>query len=499
MRRERTDSEAAEQRVAFFVFAGAVVGGAIAWLFGFALAKPLWAADVDTIALPLPMRAVFGVGVGAMTTRWLVVGVPSIGYLAALWALRKGFSHAFTAAIAASALTCVALLPMRPLASPDVAHFAADVRTLWLHGRYPTIRANVPEKVDDPVARQVIGYKDAPSGYGPLAYGVGGVALPFAGDSLTGNVLGQKAVSGAFLVLMALGTGLAAKKLGQNQGLAAGAVGLNPLLLFVFPGDGHNDSIMVAFAVFALPFLVDSSWTKRGEGIALGALSVLTKFSLAVAAPVFLAGWFPRLRPFLAGLVAFAGVLITVLILTGHGPRVSTLGPATNISPITPANVLADWFGPGDHGRRVIVGLGYSLFAVVLGGIIAWHPLEKSQDVVAAVALALFLFVFAASAGTLPWYESWYLPFAILSGRRWLITATLVFSIGMFGPLLARHWSQDLARAWNVSHPVDLFVLALWGATIAAASSIWYIDRRSPNKPRTRQTARAERRRQART
>ena len=488
------------ERRSILVFTGAVAVMLIGWGLGFALREPLWNADPTTIARPPVMREVFGSGVSAMMNTGLIIGFISAGYLAALWALRRGFRYGFPAAIAWSALVCIALLPMRPLASPDVTHLAADVRTLWLHHRYPTNSSNAPGKVDDPVAQGVITYKNSPSGYGPIAYGIGGLPIPIVGDGLGANVAGQKFIAGLFLVIAAAATGLVARRLGMNAGLAAGFVGLNPLMLFEFAGDGHNDSIMVAFSVLALLYLLEREWPDRAIGLVIAAGAVLSKFSIVIAAPLVIASWWPRFRLPFAALCAVAGTGLTVLIMSGHGPGFSTLGPATAVSLTTPANVLSHWLDLGRHGRDVVVGLGYSLWAVALGAIIFRHRLDTPQNLIAAIALAVWLFVFLGSAGTLPWYQSWYLPFAALSGRRWLVVASMVFSIGGFAPILSLHWASDLAQQLNVSRPVDLVVMALWLATGIVALVLWILDsgRGRRTGPRTRQAVRAERRRQSR-
>src|SRR3970282_857235 len=133
------------------------------------------------------------------------------------------------------------------MTSPDAVHLAADVRTFWLHGKYPASWAGRPSQVDDPIVEQVVRFKERPSGYGPLAYAIGGAPLPFVGDDLRANIAGEKAVAGVFLFATAVLAGFVARRLGQNPALVTAAVGLNPLMLWQFPADGHNDSILAAF------------------------------------------------------------------------------------------------------------------------------------------------------------------------------------------------------------------------------------------------------------
>jgi alpha-1,6-mannosyltransferase len=483
------------------LFAGGAAALVLGWLIGFSLRVPLWDADAAIIARPIVMSRVFPGGISSMTNVALILALTSAGYLVCLWALRSGFRNSFPAVIAVSTLAVIVLLPMRPLASPDVTHLAADVRTFWLHRAYPAWSQNAPGKVDDPIARQVLVYTNGPSGYGPLAYGLGGLALPFVGNGLAANVAGQKAVAGLFLVLTAFFTGLVAKRLGKDPALPAAIVGLNPMMLFVFAGDGHDDSIMVAFAVAALLFVFEEGWRHRGIGAALAVGAVLSKFALVLSAPVVLAAWFPRWRRQAVVLVCGIGVLVLAVFALRYGPRIGTLGPATAFSLTVPQNVVGHWVDGGVGFRNWVVFLSFLAFLVLSAAILWAHPLEKLEDRIAAVATVMWVFVYACSPQMLPWYQFWYLPFAALSGRRWLVASSLVFSLGAFGPILALHWASFLSASFGWQHPVDPFVLLLWAATGATALGFWWSDR-SPMGTRrtatTRQTTRAMARRRAR-
>ena len=72
---------------------------------------------------------------------------------------------------------------------------------------------------------------------------------------------GAKVMAGLFLVLTALVVGLIAREIGVNPGFAAAFVGLNPLMLWQYPGDGHNDTIMMAFGMLAVLFVVRAGVT----------------------------------------------------------------------------------------------------------------------------------------------------------------------------------------------------------------------------------------------
>jgi len=457
-------------------FAGAVTVLCAVWLFAFSLRVPLWDASDAVIARPPAMNSVFTGGVSALVNTTLLLALATAAYLLALWALHRGFRRSFPAVIGASVIACAVLLPMRPLASPDVTHLAADVRTFWLHHAYPPKLANAPAFIDDPVAQKVQVYAKQPSGYGPLAYALGGIALPFTGNSLAPNVAGQKAVAAAFLVLTAVGAGLLAKQLGGNPGFAAGVVGLNPLMLYQFDGDGHNDSIMAAFGVFAMILLVRVRWKERAGGLALAAGAVLSKFALVFVGPVVLAAWFPRWRRWLAAVLLVAGLALVVMLLAGAGPKIGTRGPATTISLTTPWAVVSRWFSLGHDGQRTLVGVSYAMFVLLMALVVIYHPFKKPADMVAAAALVMWLFLFACSPGELPWYQIWYLPLAAATSKRWLLAAAIVFSCGGFLPTLALNWNNTIFRQMGVSNASDKAVIAVWAITGVVALSVWYSD-----------------------
>ncbi|MBI5947069.1 MAG: hypothetical protein HY875_02905 [Chloroflexi bacterium] len=483
----RRDSLLVPGRRAATVYAAGVAVISATWLFGFALRVPVWSADIrmfqrpfmSATAAPAGWVGSFDGGIQALVNCTLLVALASAAYIVCLLALRRGFAHSYAAAVAGTAIAALAILPMVPQVSPDATHLAADVRTLWLHGKYPTDRDAAPASIDDPVAQQVGNFKDSWSGYGPVAYAIGGAPLPFVGDNLRANVLGQKAVSGVFLVLLAAASGFAARRLGRDPGLVAGMVGLNPLMLFVFPGDGHNDTIMMAFAVAGLPFVLALPWRSRAGGLLAGLAGVLAKFAAALAAPFVAAAWFPKLRYLIAAACLLALVGFSVALMTRSLPRVTSLGPALAFTRMSIWSTLPDADpGRGDfETRRRLAAFAYTLFGVILAAVIARHRLKTPLDVVTAAGATIWVFVFALLPGYLPWYQVWYFPFAAISGRRWLVAASMAFSIGAFLPIFALQWAGDIQRVMQVSDPHHKAVWTVFVVVAGLAVATWYYDR----------------------
>lgn len=470
-----------DERTAMLVFGLCALVIAATWFFGFAMRARLSSVDIGIVRDPgLPL--VFTDHIDSLATSILLIATAGAGYLGCLWAVRRGFRYSLHAVIGAITLASVALIPMMPLTSPDAVHLASDVRALWLHGRYPTSEEGIPQRVaeetGDPVAAEVRDYASATSSYGPVSYIAGGLSLPFVGDGLRANLAGVKAVAGLFLVLTAFLAALAARQLGRDPAMVAALIGLNPLMLWEFPGNGHNDTIMAAFGVAAVLFIVREAWPQRALGAGLGAASVLAKFGLAPAAPLVAAYWFPRWRTIIAIAVLASGALLVIPLITEDLP-----GPI--VRQVAPAGVITRGFwretwdlaGNGETSQRVIMGAAYGL-TIAIAAYLTWrHPLKQPRDLVVATGILLFFFIFLGYAGYRPWYQIWYLPFAMLAGVRWLTIASILFSFGAFAITLAANWQGDIINELDISDPIGKASVMTWLIVGGAALLFWWMDR----------------------
>lgn len=459
------------------LFAGALLVLCATWFFGIATRVSI-NNDIDIVARAGIFRVLTG-GTSDLVDTFLLIALATVAYLICLWALRRGFRHGFAAAIGGTVLAGLSMMPAMPLTSPDAVHLAADVRTFWLHGKWPAEFSGTPAKIDDPVANEVRVFRDRPSGYGPLAYAIGGAPLPFVGDSFRANLVGQKVIAGIFLTLTAAAAGLIARRLGQNAGLVAGLIGLNPMMTWQFPGDGHNDSIMAFFGVVAIGLVIQPDWRRRGAGVASGIAAALCKYGLLLASPIVAAWWFPRWRNPLAALAALGGGAVLFLYIIDAGPvNNGTLGPAGAVARTTPWGVLRSITDAGSAGEDRMVIAGYVLFLVTLAVIMMWHPLETQVDLIRAVGLAMGLFLYLCAPGYLAWYLIWFLPFAAMSDSRWLMWGAAAFSITAFLPILALNWGASIRSSWSIENPVEWAVVVAWMATAAAAYAGWLTARR---------------------
>lgn len=472
-----------------FVAATAVF--AAVWLFGLTLRTGLWKVDVEWVRRSGISGMLRG-GASDMVSVALVLLVAISMYLLALLALRKEFPHRYAFALGGSIVMALAALPTAPLSSPDTTHFAADVRTLWLYGRWPGNFENVPNKVDDPVAKEVRTFAASPSGYGVVAYAVGGIPVPFVGDGLRANVFGQKVLSGTMLILTAVAAAAVAKRLGRNPALALAAIAMNPMFIWQFPGDGHNDAIMAALGTASLLFLVRKEWKHRGAGALIAFAAVMTKYSIVVVAPVVVAAWFPKYRRTLGALVAVGGIAALVLFLGVVRPGISTIGPLEGVTRNTPWSFLFNGLDLEGGPHHVAIAVCYSGAVLVIAAVILYHRLETEQDVIDAMALTLALFLFFFAPTLRQWYIIWAFPLVMLSSRKWLRDGAIAFSLCGFMPVIAANWNRTIDTQIGIPHPIGISVILVWVTTIAVGYIQW--TRFQPGRPASARSARPARR-----
>jgi hypothetical protein len=497
--------------VAFWVFIGAVAVIAITWWAGISLRVGLFGVDLDSVRASGIRRELPGT-MGQYLLMLFLTALMGGAYLVAAWAASKRFQAAFPIAIGGCILVTLAVLPQMPLVSPDTTHFAADVRTFWLNGNYPTTKAGVPNRQCDkptnnkeqpcppgeldPVAREVRVYRDKSSGYGPVTYIVGGLPIPFVGEGLRANVLGEKVLSGTLLIVIALLAGFIARALGRNPAVPVALIGLNPLMLLEFPGDGHNDTIMVTFAMLAfLAAVALPGW--RGRFATAGALlvSVLSKFAMLAPSPIIGAYWFPRWRVYLAAAFFVLATLFVIVFEVSDSFGTGNPGPLVGITDNTPYQIAIDIFDLKKDARRGLVIASYIVLFAITAAIMARHRLEEREDLIAAVALQMALFLFLCAPTLRHWYQLWAFPFIILSGRRWLTAGGIAFTFGALFQVWTRQWGDVIATKLNIDNAQDWAVVVMWIGALAAAIATWRLDKRPPKTLAVAGGQRAARRR----
>jgi hypothetical protein len=150
-----------------------------------------------------------------------------------------------------------------------------------------------------------------------------------------------------------------------------------------------------------------------------------------------------------------------------------TLGPAGAVVPTTPWGVLASIIDAEQSALDRMIVASYMTFLIGLAVIMMYHPLETPTHLVRAVALTMGFFLFVCSPGYLAWYLIWFVPFAALSGSRWMIAWMIAYSGSAFFPILALNWQISMRDSWNIRNPVEWAVVVAWLTTIAVVYGVW--------------------------
>jgi hypothetical protein len=331
-----------------------------------------------------------------------------------------------------------------------------------------------------------------------MTYAVGGAPLLIVGDSLRDNVLGQKVLSGTLLVVIAVLAGLVARRVGRDAGFVTAVIGMNPVFVLEFPNDGHNDTIMMTFAMLALLAIIFvDGWRGRVLGMASGLAAVASKFSLIIAAPVLLAWWMPREQwrvrvpgtgstvllwtpgwrkwLALAFFVGASGLIYFVIQQRGFGSGAA--GPLVNISDNTPYKIIQNTFEFERTGRRTMAMLAY-IGAFATTALIMWrHRLTTKDDLLAALGLQMALFIFCFSPNLRYWYILWAFPFIALSGRMWLVAPAVAFTFGALVQIFTRQWTHDFNAHYGISNIENWAVGFMWVATVLVAIAAWRMQK----------------------
>jgi len=407
---------------------------------------------------------------------------------AALVARRVAGRRACWLVLGGTVVLAATLLPTNPAGAQDVYHNIADARTLWLYGDNPAV---TPPNVhsDDPLYGFIPDWTDTPSSYGPLWYVISGAPIPFAGDDLWANILGQKLVTTAFLVITTAMAMLIVGRLQPGAAPLAGVlVGWNPLLLFETAVSAHNDIVMVAFALGALYAAVRRWWWAVFPMLAL---AVAVKYVMVVIAPIVFC-WMllrrdvPRTQLALSVLLgALTGAAIYAPFLAdgalldtlrGEGSRyLSSTGSAL-------ASVLIQRLemDPEDATRamRVILVGVFAVGYLALLARIRRHPSYRFLAVTSAAAV--FLFLVTVKWWFWPWYLTWLVPLAALAPRRggallaalFSMTAMLLYAAYYWNVYDEWHYKQQLVFMTVFAGPLALAcLLMLWPP--AARLSAW--------------------------
>jgi hypothetical protein len=330
--------------------------------------------------------------------RW-ALAVAWLAYAAALLA-----AHAVdpprrdvTVGVAVAATAIAVLFP--PSLSCDVYAYVAYARLPVVHGLNPYLHN--PLAAGDPTAPFLQWH--FPSPYGPLWTAISmALVAPLASVALIWQVLAFKLLAAGALVA----TVACAGALGERRGgLAAVAIGFNPLFLVEGPGSGHNDLLLV------LALVAGALWVARPRvGAALVGVSVGIKLVTVVVVP-----W------------------LVIARLRARDVRGALLVIAFALAPALLAGALfwpAGLRGLAEHAAAHGIGvLRWLIIAAIFAVTTAW--VARGGDWYEAwIATALVLILVGGPwHAWYPWYFTWPLALALPRWHSRRAVAAAIFTL----------------------------------------------------------------------
>lgn len=476
---------------------GAFVGSFLLDLFGLALPYSLF-AHVAHAPISFPEIA---------RRRPL----PAVAFLATFLALfglyalvdrtcRRHPRQVSPALILLCGLTLALLLTLTyPVGAGDVVDYVTHGEELFYYRENPLVVP--PGQLPDTAFARYSAYRMAPSNYGPFWTWISALVVGALGrESLALNLMGFKGV--ATIAYLAQAWLIYAVLRRRHPDLApAGLVffAWNPLVLYEFVVNGHNDAAMMAFALLGIYF-----WERRRPILMTVAftLSFLVKIPTAPLLPLFLlacarndpgqarsaaecrqrdAASLRRLLPTgrLFPAVLLSGALVALAYLSLPDP----LAALTNLS--SRSGLLTHSLPALLSLTLQLVGLnemdaGRMAQAAALGAFAAAFVLQLARTwerpgavIRYAFDLMLFLLLFAT-----PWFQPWYVTWAVALAALFprpeaplqagLFSLTVVFSYVVYG--FVWFWIPHQAN-WGNTLGITLMAVATtylipWGYTL---------------------------------
>ncbi|MBO9371570.1 MAG: hypothetical protein J7575_10895 [Chloroflexi bacterium] len=183
-------------------------------------------------------------------------------------------------------LTLALLLSLTyPVGAGDVVDYVTHGEELFYYRENPLVVP--PGHLPDTAFARYSAYRMAPSNYGPLWTWISALVVGTLGrESLALNLLGFKGVAiAAYLAQAVLVYAVLHRRQPDLAPAGLAFFAWNPLVLYEFAANGHNDAAMMAFALLGVYF-----WERRLPLLMTAALtlSFLVKIPTAPLLPLFL-------------------------------------------------------------------------------------------------------------------------------------------------------------------------------------------------------------------
>ncbi|HQR79888.1 MAG TPA: polyprenol phosphomannose-dependent alpha 1,6 mannosyltransferase MptB [Actinomycetota bacterium] len=325
-------------------------------------------------------------------------------------------------------------------------------------------------------------WAESPTPYGPLYLLIERGVAEFVGPHPVWAAIAFRLWAVLAVAVLAVAVPVLAQRHGISAPKALWLAVLNPLVLMHFVAGAHNDALMAAAVVVGLLWAVD--YHPIAGTLAL-ALAISVKPIALIALPFIgliwagvNAGWWARIRCWIASGVIAGGVVIGLGLLSGTGlgwvAALSTPGAIrTWLSPPTAAGMLISAVvravGLGDHVDVLVTVFRAAAFLASVV-ILLWLVLRPAgRSAVRGAGLAL-LAVVVLGPVVQPWYLLWSLPLlaaAGLAGRSLhavlLLTSVLTLH-GVAGTSATSDALFEFGDGLGLLLVTGLLVLIVWAS-----------------------------------
>jgi alpha-1,6-mannosyltransferase len=347
-------------------------------------------------------------------------------------------------------------------------------------------------------------WHDAPSIYGPAWVDLTRpLARAIVGLSDVDKILAYKIVSNVgHLACIGLIAYIVNK---LRPGTALEAVVLyawNPLMIFEFGGNGHNDAVMVAVMLLAVACYVSGS---RWLGIVALTVSFLIKMTSVLLVPYYAMAWARGQKDwrrfFGIGVGAVATVLAVIvafywpwwegmqtigpILLWSQGPMFNNYVPDILAIKMATQRIIASGgtLDPQvalDQARDQVKNVARILL-IVLAVWELWRA-RGATGMIGSGARLMLGFLLILNTWVLPWYFTWPIALTVLLGWESLTTKVLIgFSISALTVMYYHHfWHPYMSDSTYLLYVAPLAIVPLawiWSSLRALRQRVW---RRQP-------------------
>lgn len=243
------------------------------------------------------------------------------------------------------------------------------------------------------------------------------------------------------------------------------AIAWKPYVLWRVAGNGHNDIVMMAFALVAVWFAVGGAWRWVLPALAASILVKYVSLLLVPAFAIFLLRRTSEERRALLPDLAIGGVVALVLVGVAFAPMCDGIATFDQVRaqsdriitsfPDLISIAVHGWFDVSpERADEIGLRVGAALF-VVAAALLLWRQRPGPEALIATAASVILAYTLLGIGWFRPWYFLWVVTLAALLPGRWWLALVVVTSIAGLAPDVAEKYAVFIGglRPLTELHP----------------------------------------------